>query len=122
MVIEQWDTFSGFNIPMTTLRVDQEVTRWLRLRAGYLYQHASGPTSLDGSVLVPLRGTNDSATASYLGAGTTNMTSHTSEAGFTLQLFETFFCEDSFRRRLRLTCLHIEIPDELEKSTSDRGR
>ena len=88
LVVDRWDTFAGLNIPMTQLRVDQEVAPWLRLRAGYVYQHASGPTSLDGLVQVPLVGTNASATAQFAGSGTTNMTSHTSDAGFTLTLFD----------------------------------
>jgi len=97
MVVERWDTFSGFNIPMTTLHVDQEVASWLRLRAGYLYQHASGPTSLDGSIRVPLRETDTSATTAYAGAGAASMTSHTSEAGFTLRLLETLDLISDYR-------------------------
>jgi len=97
LVIERWNTFSGFNIPMTTLHVDQEVASWLRLRAGYLYQHASGPTSLDGSVRVPIPGTRTDATTVYAGTGDTSMTSHTSEAGFTWKLFETLDLISDYR-------------------------
>ena len=97
MVIERWDTFAGFNIPMTILRVDHELAGWLNLRAGYIYQHASGPTSLDAVIQVPLRGTDASATTSYVGAGAADMTSHTSEAGFTLKLFETLDLISDYR-------------------------
>ena len=94
IVINRWDSFAGFNIPMTSIHIDQEVDERLQLRAGYVDTHANGPTSLNGSVLVPgivpgLPGiVNPSVPLNYTGAGTTNLTTQTAEAGFTLKLFE----------------------------------
>ncbi|OFV91922.1 MAG: hypothetical protein A3H28_08520 [Acidobacteria bacterium RIFCSPLOWO2_02_FULL_61_28] len=97
IVITRWDSLAEFNIPMTSLRVEQEVTSRLRLRAAYLYQHASGPTRLNGSVQVPLPETPAGATVNYAGTGSTDMTSHTSEAGFTLKLFEALDLISDYR-------------------------
>ena len=88
MKLTRWDAFSSFNVPTTTLRIDQHVFDWLQLRAGYLYSHSSGPTSLDGAVQVPGATAGSATTVNYTGAGNTSMTSHTADFGFTLQLLD----------------------------------
>lgn len=127
LVITRWNAFAGFNIPMTTIRVDQEITSWLRLRAGYLYSHASGPTSLDGSVLVPLSPTlGANRNLDFAGAGATKMTSHTADFGFTLKLLESLDLLSDYRYQtfsetgrqfLRATASDFPLPLPLGEDT-----
>ena len=95
MVINKWNSFAGFNVPTTSVRVDQQIFSRLQLRAGYIYTHASGPTSLDGS-LVP----SGTFTLNYTGTGTTLMTTQTAEAGFTLKLFERMDLMSDYRYQI----------------------
>ena len=81
LVVGKWNQFASFNIPMTNIRVEQEVFDRLHLRSGYIHTHASGPTSLDGSV-----SQGSLFTMNYVGAGATDLTTHTAEVGFTLDL------------------------------------
>ncbi len=105
VILQNWNTFSSFNIPATSLRLDNKVNERLLLRASYVYTHSSGPTSLDGSVLVPgifpgLPGVvNPSTTLSYLGSGTTQLTTQTADAGFTLKLFGPLDLVSDYRYR-----------------------
>ena len=91
LTLTKWNTYSSFNLPITMLHVEQDVTSRLRLRSGYIYEHSSGPANLDGTVRVPVVPTADSPatsiSTSFKGNGTTNMTNHTADAGFTLRLF-----------------------------------
>ncbi|MBI3895204.1 MAG: hypothetical protein HY313_04670, partial [Acidobacteria bacterium] len=98
--VPQWNSFASFNIPMTQLRVDQRVTSHLQLRGGYIYTHASGPTGLDGVLLnrAVLTGSPAQPLAvNFLSAGTTDMTSHTGEVGFTLTLLERLDLVSDYR-------------------------
>jgi len=105
-VLQNWNAFSSFNIPATSLRLDSKIDERLLLRASYVYTHASGPTSLDGSVLVPgifpgLPGVvNPSATLTYTGSGTTKLTTQTADAGFTLKLFSRLDLLSDYRYRM----------------------
>lgn len=92
LVVRKWDSFAGFNIPTTSLRVDQELAGRLQLRAGYIYARASGPTSLDG-VVSPL----SDVLVNYTGTGTTEVITHTAEGGFTLKLFEAMDLLSDYR-------------------------
>ncbi|MBI4464572.1 MAG: hypothetical protein HY647_07700 [Acidobacteria bacterium] len=81
LVVGKWNQFASFNIPVTSIRMEQQVTDRLHFRSGYIYTHASGPTSLDASV-----SQGSAFTVDYAGAGSTDLTTHTAEVGFTLEL------------------------------------
>ena len=105
LVVQKWDTFAGFNIPTTTVRIDREVLGRLELRAGYIYSHASGPTSLNGGdtttalTTPPFTGLANAAGSlmNYIGAGTTDLTTQTADAGFTLKLFQPVLFSSDYR-------------------------
>lgn len=92
LVVNRWDSLAEVNIPTTSLRVGQEVNGRLQWRGGYIYSHASGPTRFNGSV----SGSN-AFTLDYTGAGTTEMTTHTADGGFTLKLFEAMDLVSDYR-------------------------
>jgi hypothetical protein len=133
VVVQNWNAFSSFNIPVTSLRLDNKVNERLQLRAGYVYTHASGPTSLDGSVLVPgispgLPGVvNPSATLNYVGTGTTLLATQTADAGFTLKLFDPLdlVSDYSYRRyaegdieALQATSSNLSTPVSLSQDNT----
>jgi hypothetical protein len=92
LIVQKWDTFAGFNVPTTSLRVDHELNGHLELRAGYIYSHASGPTSLNGTIAQP-----GSFVLNYIGAGSTNLTTNTYDAGFTLKIVEPVIFSSDYR-------------------------
>lgn len=84
LVFSRWDSFAGLDMPITSFRVNREVFDRLELRGGYIFTHATGPTSLNGTISQP-----NVFVLNYVGAGKTNMTTQTVEAGFTLKVLES---------------------------------
>ncbi len=83
LIVNRWDTLAAFNVPTTTVFVEREVQSHSRIRFGFVHSHASGPTSLDGELSQP-----GLFLLNYTGAGTTNLTTDTVEAGFTFIVFK----------------------------------
>ncbi len=81
LVVGKWNQFASFNIPVTSIRLEHQVNERFQLRSGYIYTHASGPSSLEGSV-----SQGSAFTVDYTGAGATDLTTHTTDVGFTLDL------------------------------------
>lgn len=95
LAIQRWDTLAAFNIPTTSVHLDQELTGRLQLRTGYIYSHASGPASLDGSVSQP-----GQLLLNFIGTGTTSLTTQTADAGFTLRLFDPLELQSDYRYQI----------------------
>jgi hypothetical protein len=104
VVPTRWDTFAAFNIPMVNARVEQEINERLRFRAGYIYEHASGPTSLSGSLLIPVPALvsvpSPGFSINYTGEGTTRLTTQTADAGFTLKLLDSLNLISDYRYQI----------------------
>ena len=96
LLVQNWNTLSAFNIPTTSIHLDQEVTGRLQFRVGYIYSNASGPASFNGTVAQPgstippfaSLAQQSGFSLNYLGFGTTKVINQTADAGFTLKLFE----------------------------------
>ena len=122
--VRRWDEFASLDIRTTTVRVDREMTGRLLLRAGYIYTQADGPIRLDASVLLP-----SAETVDFSGTGTTDLTTHTAEAGLTLQLFETIDLVSDYRYQTfgqkgaqSLQAVRSDVPDPFELSQNDSLR
>lgn len=86
MVVQKWDANSHQEIPTTSLHFDSQVLPRLQLRGGYIYTNSSGPADLNGTILSPLGGGQPPVTVDFVSRGDSNLTSHTGEFGFTLNL------------------------------------
>jgi hypothetical protein len=86
LVVQQWDAKSHQEIPTTSLHFDSQVLPRLQLRGGYIYTSSSGPADLDGTIVSPIPGSQPPVTLNITSRGNSELTSHTAEFGFTLNL------------------------------------
>ena len=115
LLVQRWTGNSHQELPTTSLRFDTQVLSRLQLRGGYIYSSSSGPGDLDGTIISPLGGSQPPISLNITGRGDSNLTSHTGEFGFTLNLLRRLDVITDYRyqtfRQLSAQTLHAERAD-----------